>query len=75
MCPGTVFMQLTVKPSSGRIAAEETLDLEVAFTAPCPGVLMSTLVLEMRGGNVVRLPFRADAVLPNVEVDQVRSAC
>ncbi|PNW70067.1 hypothetical protein CHLRE_17g704300v5 [Chlamydomonas reinhardtii] len=61
---------LTIKPSGGRIGTEETLDIEVFFIAHDPGVLASTLVLEMRGGNVVRIPFRAEAVVPHVEVLQ-----
>ncbi|KAG2493472.1 hypothetical protein HYH03_008289 [Edaphochlamys debaryana] len=61
---------LTIKPNTGRIAADETLDVEVFFTANEPGVMVSTAVLEMRGGNVVRIPFRVEAVIPNVDVDQ-----
>jgi hypothetical protein len=61
---------LTIKPPGGRIGTEETLDIEVFFTAQDPGILASTLVLEMRGGNVVRIPFRAEAVVPHVEVLQ-----
>ncbi|KXZ50888.1 hypothetical protein GPECTOR_14g137 [Gonium pectorale] len=62
--------QLTVKPSNGRIAADETLDIEVFFTAGEPGTLTNTLQLELRGGNIVRIPFRAEAVVPSVEIDE-----
>lgn len=63
---------VTVRPASGRIAADETLDLELVFLVPEPGVLATTLALEMRGGQVVRVPFRAEGVVPHVEVEQVR---
>ncbi|EFJ49198.1 hypothetical protein VOLCADRAFT_90100 [Volvox carteri f. nagariensis] len=62
--------ELITKPSSGRIAADETLDIEVLFTANEPGTFLSCLALEMRGGNIVKIPFRAEAVVPNVEIEQ-----
>ncbi|GLI64998.1 hypothetical protein VaNZ11_008424 [Volvox africanus] len=62
--------QLLAKPNGGRIAADETLDIEVFFTATEPGVMSNALLLEMRGGNIVKIPFRAEAVVPNVEIEQ-----
>ncbi|GFR48568.1 hypothetical protein Agub_g10470, partial [Astrephomene gubernaculifera] len=62
--------QLSIRPPGGRISADETLDIEVLFTASQPGVLASVLVLEMRGGSTVRIPFRAEAVVPSVEIEQ-----
>lgn len=61
---------LTVKPDKGKISSEETIDLDLSFTCQVPGVLDTKLEVEIRGGKILKVPVKAEAVVPQVEVTQ-----
>lgn len=50
--------QLSVSPERGQVAAESSAELEVALLLREPGPLHAMLELDLRGGKILRLPFR-----------------
>lgn len=55
------------------MAPDQLIDLEVGFTAQAPGSLSTVLEIQVQGGRTIKLPFRAEGVIPVVEVEQVRA--
>ena len=48
---------LHISPDKGKLAADDTLDLEVSYVCGAPGVLSTTLEVEVQGNKPIRLPF------------------
>lgn len=63
-------MRRQVTPQRARVAPEEVVDLEVEFVCQGPGALLTTLEIQIQGGRKLKLPVKAEGVLPRVEVEQ-----
>jgi hypothetical protein len=58
--------RLTVSQRRGKVGADDVLELEVSLCCSLPGAFASTLEVEVRGGKPLKLPVKADAVIPVV---------
>ncbi|MEW5311269.1 MAG: hypothetical protein WDW38_002999 [Sanguina aurantia] len=59
-----------VFPERAKVAPEEVLDVEVTFTIAAPGFLATVLEVEVRGSKPLKMPLKAEGVIPSVEVLQ-----
>lgn len=50
--------QLSVSPERGQVAAEGSLELEVALLLTQHGPMSTVLELDLRGGKTLKLPVR-----------------
>ena len=61
---------ITVVPSTGIIGAGESTVLKVKLTPPSVHNYDAELLVNIRNGRVVKLPFKADAIVPDVNITQ-----
>lgn len=61
---------VTVKPDKGKISSEETIDLDLTFACQAPGAVDAKIEIEIRGGKVLKVPFKVEAVVPQVDIAQ-----
>jgi hypothetical protein len=59
---------LICKPSHGGISTGDSKVLQLQFNANSEDPFSSTVVVELRGGKVIKLPVRATPIMPEVSV-------
>lgn len=59
-----------VSPERGRLTTGMTTEIELVFEASQAGVYDLQCLLNVRGGKTVKLPVRAEAIVPRVSVQQ-----
>lgn len=57
-------------PERGTVAPDSLFDLDVSFSCAKPGPFTSSLELEVRGGKVLKLPIKAEGVIPVVQITE-----
>jgi hypothetical protein len=76
-CPGLSSLELS--PPKGRLGPGEVAEVEVTLVASHAGVTTTEVLVEVRGGGLLKLPLKVTAVAPRVEVSRlseaVRGAC
>jgi hypothetical protein len=59
---------IAVSPMRGKVSGSDTLELEVTMTVNAEGSFSTTLIVDVRGGKSIRLPIKAVASVPAIEV-------
>ncbi len=65
-CPGLSSIEFS--PARGRLGPGEVAEVEVELVACQAGSLSAEVLVEVRGGGLMRLPLKVVAVAPRVEV-------
>ncbi|CAD7959898.1 unnamed protein product [Amoebophrya sp. A25] len=61
---------VTIQPMRGSIPVASTAEISIAITLEQPQVLDTVISVAIRGGKTIRLPISAQAVVPNIEVEE-----
>ena len=57
-------------PDRGSVHSGNTLDLELTLNFMEPQVVSTQLIVEVRGGKVVKMPIKGEAVLPAIDIGE-----
>lgn len=61
---------LTITPNKDKLAADDTMDLEISFNCRQPGPLSTMLEVAVQGSKALKLPFKAEGIVPAVDVTE-----
>eukprot|EP00392_Amoebophrya_sp_AT5.2_P009549 g9577.t1 len=61
---------VTIQPQRGSVPIGSTAEITISVTLEQPQVLDSVVNVLIRGGKTIRLPISAQAVVPNIEVEE-----
>lgn len=57
-----------VTPMKGRIGPDDTRELTVTFLCPIEKTIKGDIVVLIRGGRILKLPFAAQTIIPAVSI-------
>ncbi|CAD7936763.1 unnamed protein product [Amoebophrya sp. A120] len=61
---------VTIQPQRGSVPIGSTAEITISVTLEQPQVLDSVVNVLIRGGKTIRLPISAQAVVPNIELEE-----
>ncbi|CAD8106047.1 unnamed protein product [Paramecium primaurelia] len=61
---------LEIIPMKGKILSEETKDIQVKFFSKEEKSIKGEIVIQIRGGKIMNIPFSATSIIPKVEIEQ-----
>ncbi|KAF5834411.1 flagellar associated protein [Dunaliella salina] len=61
---------LKVQPMRAKASPDEVVDVEVTFCPQSPGLMSTALEIQVQGGKTLKLPVKAEAMVPKVDVLQ-----
>ncbi|CAD8120827.1 unnamed protein product [Paramecium sonneborni] len=61
---------LEIIPMKGKILSDETKDIQVKFFSKEEKTIKGDIVIQIRGGKIINIPFSATSIIPKIEIEQ-----
>jgi len=61
---------LKVQPMRAKASPDEVVDVEVTFCPQNPGLMSTSLEIQVQGGKTLKIPVKAEAMVPKVDILQ-----
>ncbi|CAD8117028.1 unnamed protein product [Paramecium sonneborni] len=62
---------IEVMPMKGRIHSDESKDIQVKFFSKEEKTIKGEIVIQIRGGKLLIIPFQAQSIIPKIEIEQM----